>query len=85
MTLVFPKNSATDELLSCTAVFNDRAEALPKSRLEKEFNSVEGIRQQALVDPLFLARPPYVALSGTSNFFQDLSSAMRPANFGVSD
>lgn len=55
MALVFPRNLATDELLSCTAAFKDRAEALSKSRLAKVFNAVEGVRQRALVDPTVLA------------------------------
>jgi hypothetical protein len=54
MALVFPKNSVIDEILSCTAVFKDRAEALSKCRLKKVFNAVEGIRQKALVDPTVL-------------------------------
>jgi len=54
MALVFPKNPVTDEFLSCTAVFKDRAEALSKCRLNKVFNAVDGIRLKALLDPAVL-------------------------------
>jgi hypothetical protein len=53
MALVFPKNSVADEFLS-SALFKDPAEALSKSRLNKVFNALEGIRQEALVDPAVL-------------------------------
>ena len=54
MAVVFPKNSVIEEILSCTAVFKDRAEALSKCRLKKVFNAVDGIRLKALVDPTVL-------------------------------
>jgi len=49
MALVFPKNSAIDELLACTAVFKDEEQAVSNERLSKLFDAVEGVRQKALI------------------------------------
>jgi hypothetical protein len=54
MAVVFPKCTAIDELLSCTAVFKNPQEALSKDRLQKVLGALEGIRQRALVDPIVL-------------------------------
>jgi hypothetical protein len=54
MALVFPKNPAIDAFLSATGEFKDPKEALSKDRLAKIFDAVEGLRQNALVDPSVL-------------------------------
>lgn len=54
MAVVFPKDSAIDDLFNATAGFTSTDAALSKERLVQLLNAVEGLRQKALINQAIL-------------------------------